>query len=240
MAGNSDIINSWERNAALWTTAVREEAIPSRAAGTDQAIIDAVKALRPRRVLDIGCGEGWLLRRLCDELRGEPRCEATGTDGSAVLIDAARTAHQGGTYMVLSYETLAVQPDKLGGPYDAVICNFSLLDQDIAPILAAAAKSLAAEGRLLIQTLHPGAASGEGAYVDGWREETFASFTKGDWAPMPWYFRTLGSWFAAFKAAGLVVTAMDEPINQDSGKPLSVIFHCMAKDPREWDDVKQR
>ncbi len=240
MAENSDIITSWQRNAALWTTAVRDDAIPSRAAGTDQAIIDAVKALRPRRVLDIGCGEGWLVRRLCKELREEIGCKAVGMDGSAALIDAARTAHQDGTYRVLSYETLAVRPGELGGPYDAVICNFSLLDQDIAPILEAAAKSLSIAGRLLIQTLHPSTALGEDVYADGWRNETFASFTSGDWAPMPWYFRTLASWFAALKAAGLVVTAIDEPINQDSGKPLSVIFHCMAKDPREWDDVKQR
>ncbi|MBT3371104.1 MAG: class I SAM-dependent methyltransferase [Rhodospirillaceae bacterium] len=236
MTKNNDIINSWERNAALWTTVVREGAIPSRAAGTDQAIIAAVKALRPRHILDIGCGEGWLVRHLADDLG----CEAAGTDGSAALIESAQAAHQGGTYMLQTYETLAAQPGQLGGPYDAVICNFSLLGRDIAPILAAAMRSLAPDGTLLIQTLHPSAASGEAAYADGWRNETFASFTSGDWVPMPWYFRTFGSWFAVFKAVDLVVTAVDEPINQASGKPLSVIFHCTAKDPREWDDVKQR
>jgi SAM-dependent methyltransferase len=220
-------MTSWERNAALWTVAVREGAIPSRAAGTDQAIIDAVTALRPRRIIDIGCGEGWLVRRLADELG----CEAAGMDGSAALIDQARAAHQGGSYMVLTYQALALRPDRLGGPYDVAVCNFSLLGEDIVPVLGAAAAALAQTGTLIVQTLHPWNISGAEAYADGWRNETFAAFESDAWAPMPWYFRTLGSWFEVFKAAGLAVTAVGEPINQQSRKPLSVIFHCMAKDP---------
>ncbi|MFT5446324.1 MAG: 2-polyprenyl-3-methyl-5-hydroxy-6-metoxy-1,4-benzoquinol methylase [Gammaproteobacteria bacterium] len=59
--------SSWELNAQLWTAAVRESIIASRAAGTDQAIVDAVIRCKPRSVIDIGCGEGWLMRRLSRE-----------------------------------------------------------------------------------------------------------------------------------------------------------------------------
>lgn len=34
--------SSWDANADLWTDAIRSASIPSRAAGTDQAVIDAI------------------------------------------------------------------------------------------------------------------------------------------------------------------------------------------------------
>jgi 2-polyprenyl-3-methyl-5-hydroxy-6-metoxy-1,4-benzoquinol methylase len=59
-----DIIRSWYSNAAPWTRAIREASIASRKLVTDQAIIDAVSSVSCARVLDIGCGEGWLARAL--------------------------------------------------------------------------------------------------------------------------------------------------------------------------------
>jgi len=58
------IVESWRNNAHAWTSAVREQRIDSRALVTDRAIVEAVLARAPRSVLDIGCGEGWLARRL--------------------------------------------------------------------------------------------------------------------------------------------------------------------------------
>src|ERR1700689_2940465 len=61
---DAKIVESWRNNAHAWTSAVREQRIDSRALVTDRAIVDAVLARAPRSVLDIGCGEGWLARRL--------------------------------------------------------------------------------------------------------------------------------------------------------------------------------
>ena len=47
---------SWQANADAWAAAVREQRIESRRLVTDAAIIQAVLALQPKRVLDIGCG----------------------------------------------------------------------------------------------------------------------------------------------------------------------------------------
>src|ERR1700674_1682806 len=60
------IVDSWRKNASPWTTAVRENQIASRALVTNKAIIDAVLSRSPRTVLDIGCGEGWLVRSLSE------------------------------------------------------------------------------------------------------------------------------------------------------------------------------
>src|SRR5687768_10081670 len=118
------LTESWTTNAAAWTRAVRDGQIASRRLATDAAVVDAVAARRPRRVLDVGCGEGWLARAL-----GERGIEATGVDASPPLIDAAR-ALGGGTFAVLDYAEAARAPERLGGPYDAAVCNFALLDED--------------------------------------------------------------------------------------------------------------
>ena len=55
---DAKIVDSWSRNAAPWTIAVRERQIESRRLVTDQAILDATLAGSPHSVLDIGCGEG--------------------------------------------------------------------------------------------------------------------------------------------------------------------------------------
>lgn len=55
---------SWDANAHAWTDAVRNESIESRRLVTNAAIIEAVRSCGGQRVLDLGCGEGWLARAL--------------------------------------------------------------------------------------------------------------------------------------------------------------------------------
>jgi 2-polyprenyl-3-methyl-5-hydroxy-6-metoxy-1,4-benzoquinol methylase len=215
---------AWQANAEAWTDAVRGGRIASRVAATDRAIVEAVGALRPARVLDVGCGEGWLARRLMSG----PGGEVVGVDGSAALIAAALAAHPAGRYRLLSYADAVRQPARLGGPYDVVVCNFALLGEHLSPPLGALRSALAPNGALLIQTLHPWAACGELPYRDGWREETFASCGGGCWQPMPWYFRTLASWLAEIAAAGLAVASCREPLDPASGRPLSLLLSCRA------------
>ena len=63
---DAKVVDSWEHNATPWTSAVRENRIESRSLVTNQAIIDAVMSRSPSTVLDIGCGEGWLIRSLAE------------------------------------------------------------------------------------------------------------------------------------------------------------------------------
>ncbi len=81
------LLHSWQHNAQAWIDAVRGGLIESRRQVTDQAILLAILGRQPERVLDLGCGEGWLLRALAD--RG---IEVTGVDGDIVLVEAARAS----------------------------------------------------------------------------------------------------------------------------------------------------
>lgn len=212
------LIWSWMANADAWTRAVRQGRIPSRRLATDAAIVQAVAERDPKRVLDLGCGEGWLMRAL-----GERGIETIGLDVSLELVMAAEETG-GGRYRCCSYEELVDDPTRAGGPYDAIACNFSLLGAELVPLLRALRRNLAAGGALVIQTVHPWTAAGEEGYADGWRTETFDAFGDDFAEPMPWYFRTLGSWMDALRDSGFRVSTLREPIHPETGKPASLLL----------------
>ncbi|NKB57833.1 MAG: methyltransferase domain-containing protein [Alphaproteobacteria bacterium] len=219
-----DGIQSWTANADRWTRAVRNKSIASRVVATDRAILDAVAKLKPKRVLDVGCGEGWLARALANDIR----CEIVGVDSCAPLIGHARAAHDAGTYLALSYEEIASGTARLAGPFDVTVCNFSLLDEDPVPLLAGLRRLMASGGAVIIQTVHP-LSLGDGVpYADGWRQESFAAFDEAGWAPMPWYFRTFASWLTVVADAGLSVSSCSEPRHPETGMPLSLVLECIC------------
>ncbi|PMW98883.1 SAM-dependent methyltransferase [Pseudomonas sp. FW215-R2] len=212
----STLLQSWHHNARAWTEAVRSGAIESRRQVTDQAILLAIMGRQPERVLDLGCGEGWLLRALAE--RG---IEAVGVDGDATLVEAAQAAGSS-PVQVASYEDLVEAKVDIGRDYNLICANFSLLHQDIIPLLAAMNALLVPGGALVIQTLHPWSVAA-GDYQDGWREETFDGF-KGQWRPMPWYFRTLSSWLNALDMAGFQLSSLREPQHPQSPVPQSLLM----------------
>jgi 2-polyprenyl-3-methyl-5-hydroxy-6-metoxy-1,4-benzoquinol methylase len=210
--------HSWNANADAWTRAVREQKIASRRLATDAAIVEVTLSLRPRSVLDLGCGEGWLTRRLHVE-----GVAATGIDASPTLIEKAREVGDG-IFEVASYEDLQSDAARAAGPYDAIVANFSLLHQDVRGLLRSLGRRLTSSGSLVVQTVHPAFAGGD--YVDGWRVETFATMD-GDWPePMPWYFRTLASWVSELALGGFTVAEIREPLHPEERRPLSIVFVC--------------
>jgi 2-polyprenyl-3-methyl-5-hydroxy-6-metoxy-1,4-benzoquinol methylase len=85
------IIDSWEKNAPQWTVAVRDGQIESRKSVTNKAIVEAVLSHSPESVVDIGCGEGWLVRELAPRVT-----RLVGIDAVPALIDQAKTANRAG------------------------------------------------------------------------------------------------------------------------------------------------
>lgn len=218
----TELLHSWQHNAHAWIDAVRGGAIESRLKVTDQAILLAVLSRQPERVLDLGCGEGWLLRALAE--RG---IDAVGVDGDLTLVEAARAAGAAQVHLA-SYAALAQAEVDVGRDYPLICANFALLHQDIIPLLAAMNALLAPDGALVIQTLHPWTAAA-GNYQDGWRQETFAGF-QGQWQPMPWYLRTLSSWVNALDMAGFRLVTLQEPQHPQSPLPQSLLLVAEPRD----------
>lgn len=220
MDRSKTLSNSWDGNAGNWTKAVREGLIPSRRAGIDEAIVTAILGHKPSRLLDVGCGEGWLIRSILQSAD----CEAVGIDGSEALIADARKADAQSDYRAFGYDALIDDPTPLGGGFDAIVFNYAILDKKASRLLAAIKPLLSADGRVFIQTLHPWTQDGE--YRDGWRTEDFSAFAAPGWKPMPWYFRTLDSWLSKIGDAGLVLQDLIEPVAEGGDRPLSLIMIC--------------
>jgi 2-polyprenyl-3-methyl-5-hydroxy-6-metoxy-1,4-benzoquinol methylase len=215
------IIRSWHANAGPWSEAIRAGRIVSRKLATDRAIIEAVARLAPGRVLDVGCGEGWLARRLT-----QMGLEVIGVDAVPALV--AQAARGAGEFHVQDYASLANREFHCR-PCDAAVCNFSLLGSDsVESMLAALPGYLRGRGRLIIQTLHPPAACGDLPYRDGWREGSWQGFGADFKDPAPWYFRTVESWLRMLRRCGFELLDLCEPTIPGASAPASMMFICQT------------
>ena len=184
---------------------------------TNKAIIEAVVKSGSKSVLDVGCGEGWLVRELMQH-----GVASLGVDVVPDLISAAKV-EGGGRFKCMSYDKLSYEV--LNERFDAVVCNFSLLGEaSVVHIFKHASNLLNEAGSLIVQTIHPVVGCGDGGYIDGWREGSWQGFNKNFTKPAPWYFRTMDTWKSLFINNGFMLKEMSEPINQITNSPASVLF----------------
>ena len=211
------IVDSWRANAEPWTNAVRGSQIETRVLVTNAAILDAVVGRSPASALDIGCGEGWLVRELAAY-----GIRATGIDVVPALIDQARRAG-GGEFLVASYEELAAGEIDL--KVDVAVANFSLIGKESVDNLVRHVPALLNRGgAFVVQTLHPVAACGDHPYEDGWRPGSWAGFGEEFTDPAPWYFRTMEGWQRLVSESGMRVIEMREPVHPKTGQPASLVL----------------
>lgn len=209
--------SSWDANASAWTRALRGGTMEVRERLTNAAVLAAVGRSGPATVLDVGCGEGWLVHALAAQGRA-----AVGVDVSEELLRAAREGP--GRFEHGSYLDLMERDGWLAGPFDVAVCNFSILGRDATPLFVALRARLAAPGgRLVVQTLHPFSVAGDGPYRDGWREERFEALGSG-FEPMPWFSRTLASWSARMREAGFAWERVEEPTLAGADRPSSLVI----------------
>jgi 2-polyprenyl-3-methyl-5-hydroxy-6-metoxy-1,4-benzoquinol methylase len=211
------IIRSWQKNTSPWIAAIRDAEIVSRIEVTNKAVIDTIKSSRPTSLLDVGCGEGWLIRELADS-----NINALGIDAIAEFIKFSAQAGKG-RFRQLAYEDVSYQA--LNEKFDVIVCNFSLLGYESVEHLFSQVPALLNDGGFfIVQTLHPKVVADTGPYEDGWREGSWDGFSAQFVDPAPWYFRTLESWQSLFSKSGFDRLEFIEPLNPETNLPASIIF----------------
>ncbi len=208
------IINSWMKNVDPWINALAQNEIESRANATNNAILTEITKRSPAKVLDIGCGEGWLVDSL-----SKLSIDTFGIDAVPAFIKYAKN-NKKGRYKILKYED--INNKNLHEKFDIIVCNFSLLGKSsVEHVFKNIPNLLNKEGSFIIQTIHPFTSSKSG-YNDGWRKGNWNGFNINFSDPAPWYFRTLMSWCNLFEQNQLYITSILEPMIER--KLASIIF----------------
>ncbi len=192
----------------------------------DPALLEVAGDVDGLSVLDLGCGNGYIARKLA---RGG--AQVTGIDASAPIIAHARRRE---TATPLGIEYHVADAARLGilkgETFDLVVANMSLMDiEDAGGTISEVSRVLAPFGRFVASLSHPcfdqGPTSGwlvekvgltrtvtrrVGPYREvfsapiPWRIEGKVHETLGFHRPLSWYFRTLS-------AAGFLVRRFEEP-----------------------------
>ena len=193
-------------------------------------------------VLDIGCGNGVLARRLA-ELGGK----VTAVDFSSEMIELASARQQASGEPIHYAEVDATDEEALLalgiGQFDAITCTMTLMDiPTIAPLYRAVAQLLTENGRFVFSTMHPAFNSNNPIFVmergdvNG-QLYTYYSLKISDYLDVPpmkgagaadepnphyYYHRPMGELLGTAFESGLVLDGMDEPafprINTDRKK----------------------
>lgn len=218
------IIESWTINAKRWIKTIENDEIESRRLVTNAAILENILKLKPKKVLDIGCGEGWLVSALTNQKK-----EVTGIDAIETLIQRAKLRGKGSFY-VINYQELIKGKALHTAPFDLISINFALFEKrETAQLLKKLPDYLTKNGKVIIQTLHPFSLDLTKPYQSGWRKDSYKGLKRNFEMPYKWYYRTLEDWIQLFKKSDLNLIALKEPIHPITERPASVIFILKKK-----------
>ena len=213
----TEILQSWENNAPNWKKLIEEDRIESRRLVTNDAIIQVLSKLAIESLLDLGCGEGWLVRHM--KRKG---VASWGLDGSASLIRMAKAKGEG-HYACVSYSDIIEGYSLEDSPFEGIVLNFSLYDKlSTPPLLDALKQHLTTNGKLVIQTLHPNAI--HAFEPSHWKPNVWEGLPGKFRDAHPWYHRSMGDWKLLFGHCGYKVLETYEPENPRTQKPSSIIF----------------
>jgi 2-polyprenyl-3-methyl-5-hydroxy-6-metoxy-1,4-benzoquinol methylase len=207
--------DAWNAAAHEWVGRIRE-GMGGRVHVHDASLYDLLPP-PAGLALDVGCGEGRLVRELAD--RGY---DVVGLDASEALIEEARSADPDGRYEVAAIDALPVED----GAAQFVICvNVLPHVHDLESAAVELARVLAPGGALLIGTIHPLAHAG--TYDEETGELRISDYYDREREVVPLgehtvhhERRTIEDYLRTLLGAGFVLTALREVPGETGKLPL--------------------
>lgn len=145
----------WNRKARFWDELHGDEGNLFHRRLIEPSILQLLALRNGERVLDVGCGNGALARRLARN-----GAKVSAVDFSEEMIRLAKERSRG-LASDIDYRIVdATDKDALvslgAADFDAILCSMTLMDIPvIAPFFEAASELLRSRGRVVFATMHP-------------------------------------------------------------------------------------
>ena len=220
----ADVSFLWGNNAKQWDQAIGEEGDIYRKYITDPCLLEALGNVKGLDVIDIGCGNGYLCRKLESK-----RAHITGIEINEKMLSIARKYSKSNKikYVLASATDLSL----LGqAQYDRIIFNHVLASvKNCQKAILEASRILRSDGFIYIMTSHPCFSVGTRCWhfdvVDTPRKEeaskycidqyfskkTYMINSWQDFSLIPYFHKTLEEYWTIFKNSGLIVENFIEP-----------------------------
>lgn len=221
----------WDQKAHFWDALHGDYGNSFHQQLVEPSVFQLLKLIAGEAVLDVGCGNGALARRLA-----ENGARVTAIDFSEELIRLARVRGSDHSPAV-DYRVIDATDEAailaLGAErFDAITCTMALMDMPtIEPLFRVAARTLRQGGRFVFATQHPAFNSNNPIFVhenedrDGVVADHYAvklrayldlppvkgSGAPGEPSPHYYYHRPLSELLGAAFAAGFVLDGLLEP-----------------------------
>lgn len=213
----------WNAVAEDWRSQVGNDGDANRRLNSDPVLWKFAGDVRGLKVLDAGCGTGYLSRKLME--RG---ARVTGIDVAERMIAIARAAEPAGDFRVDSCSGLSSIGDE---EVDLVVANYVLMDTpDLEQAVSAFHRVLKPRGIAIVTFSHPCFPQGRATTSEDGEEVSypwdFSYFDERQCMDPPWghftrdfiwFHRPLSVYWKAFTHGGFDVIEFEEPgITDDS------------------------
>ncbi len=246
----NEIRERWNRLAADWDRQVGDEGDDNRRLNSDPVLWQLAGDVAGLRVLDAGCGTGYLSRQLRE--RG---ALVIGVDVAEEMIAIARGKSPDLDYRVDSCcELQSLEAES----FDLVLANYVLMDlPDLEAAVTAFYRVLKPGGAAVVIFSHPCFPQGDAEDADSprrisyyWEFNYFEPQRRVDppWGHFQddfvWFHRPLSYYWKVFQSAGFRVSDFEEPritpdryhlapdqrcLDNDRTRPYSVAFRLVKK-----------
>ncbi len=230
---DEDVAVNWDAKADLWDANCDREGDSNRKYQSDEVLFDLLGEVAGLRILDAGCGQGYLCRILAR--RG---ASVIGVENSQRFYELAM-GYQAEEPLDIVYHrgSISDMPYLEDASFDAIASNYVLMDtRDYQGAVREFARVLKPGGVAVLIFSHPCFHTPGSGWLrqppDSLRREDRVRwmvdqyFSRGvqtlDWHPFdtPFFLfhRTLSDYYGAFQAAGLRVTDLKEPSVTERGE----------------------